>query len=76
MTTPTVDQIADAAEQACFYVTPAGLWLRMDFCDMDAGCFQAHDEDSGEEYRFEFEEIKLEGKEEFHKLVKMEVPAA
>ena len=53
----TVDQIADAAEKACFYVTTAGLWLRMDFCDMDEGYFQAHDEESFEEYRIEFEEL-------------------
>lgn len=68
----TVDQIADAAEKACFYVTPGGLWLRMDFCDMDSGYFQAHDEDSGEEYRIEFSELVYDDVE-FHKLEKMKI---
>jgi hypothetical protein len=65
------DQIADMAEGACFYVTPEGLWLRMDFCDMEEGYFQCHDEESFEEYRVEFDEVTLEGRECFHKLVKM-----
>lgn len=68
----TVDQIADAAEQACFYVTPDGQWLRMDYCDMDAGFFQAHDEDSGEEYAFEFSEL-VNDDVEFHKLVQVSI---
>jgi hypothetical protein len=65
-----IDRIADAAEGACFYVTPAGLWLRMDFCEMDEGYFQAHDEDSGEEYRITFEEVAQEEDPHFEHLVK------
>lgn len=68
----TVDQIADAAEKACFYVTPAGLWLRMDFCEMDEGYFQAHDEDSLEACRFDFESL-VNDDVEFHELTKMTI---
>jgi len=70
----TEDKIADAAEQACFYVTPQGLWLRMQYCDMDEGSFCALDEDSGEEYKITFAEM-VEDQEtpEFHELVKMEI---
>lgn len=68
----TVDQIADAAEMACFYVTPGGLWLRIDFCDMDEGYFQAHDEESFEEYRIEFSEL-VNDDVEFHQLEKMTI---
>ena len=53
----TVDQIADAAEGACFYVMPDGLWLRMQYCNMDEGSFNAADEDSGEDYSFNFEDL-------------------
>ena len=70
--TITVDQIADMAEQACFYVDPSGQWFRIQYCDMDEGYFQCGIEDSGEEYRIAFEDITLEGRECFHKLVKME----
>lgn len=69
------DQIADMAERACFYVDPSGKWLRMDFCDMESGYFQCHDEESYEEYAIDFEEVTLEGQECFHELVKMEIPA-
>ena len=75
MTKPTVDQIADMAEGACFYVTPEGQWLRMQYCDMDEGTFTAMDEESGEDYCITFDEITLEGLEAFHKIVKMTVPA-
>jgi len=74
MTKPTVDQIADMAEQACFYVDPSGKWLRMDFCDMDEGKLHCHDEESYEEYEIPFDEITLEGEECFHELTKMEIP--
>ena len=70
--TITVDQIADMAEQACFYVDPSGQWFRIQYCDMDEGYLQGMIEDSGEEYRIAFEDITLEGRECFHKLVKME----
>ncbi len=67
----TVDQIANAAKGACFYVTPEGLWLRMQYCDMDDGSFMALNEDSGEEYKFSFEEMVEAGEDpEFHHLVK------
>lgn len=71
----TEDQIANTAEQACFYVTPAGQWLRMCYCEMDEGYFMAQDEDSGEEYHFDFVDLVYETPE-FHKLVKQEVSAA
>ena len=59
----TVDQIADAAEGACFYVTPKGQWLRVQYCDMDEGYFQVLDEDSGEEYNFYFQEMVDKGED-------------
>lgn len=68
----TVDQIAKTAEQACFYVTPGGQWLRMCYCEMDEGHFMAQDEDSGEEYRFDFADLVYETPE-FHELVKMDI---
>jgi len=71
---PTIDEIAKMAEQACFYVDSAGLWLRMDYCDMDEGTFQCHNEESGEEYNINFSEITLEGDECFHELTKMAIP--
>lgn len=68
----TEDQIADAAEKACFYVTPGGLWLRMEYCSNDEGYFMAIDEDSGEEYRFDYVDLVYE-EPEFHKLEKMAI---
>lgn len=68
----TEDQIADAAEKACFYVTPDGLWLRMQYTSTDEGYFAAIDEDSGEEYRFDFVDLVYD-EPEFHKLVKMTI---
>ena len=70
------DQVAQMAELACFYVDPAGKWLRMDYCDMEEGYFQCHDEESYEEYRIEFSDVDFGGEECFHELVKMEVPEA
>lgn len=73
----TVDQIADAAEGACFYVTPDGQWLRVLYCEMDEGYFQALDEDSGEEYNFYFQEMVNEGEDpEFHHLVRTKIAVA
>lgn len=70
----TVDQIADAAEGACFYVTPEGLWLRVQYCEMDEGYFSALDEDSGEEYNFYFQEMVDEGEDpEFHHLERTKI---
>lgn len=71
----TAKQIAEAAELACFYVTPGGLWLRMLWTDLDTGGFCALDEDSGEEYNFSFDEMVEEGESpEFHELVRMKLP--
>ena len=68
----TVDQIANAAELACFYVTPEGLWLRMQYCDMSEGAFSALDEDSGEEYVIEFTDL-VDEDVNFHELTKMTI---
>jgi hypothetical protein len=73
MTKPTVDRIAAAAELSCFYVTPAGTWLRIQYCDMEAGVFGAVDENSFEEYSFTFDELaESDNIGEFHKLTKMD----
>lgn len=73
----TEDIIADFAERAAFYVTEAGLWLRVDYCDMDDGWFQAHDEDSGEEYRFDFADLVAVGKmPRFFELVEIKVDSS
>lgn len=61
------EKIRIAAEQACFYVTPLGTWLRMQWCEVDTGKFCAMDEDSGEEYVFSFNEI-TEDNPHFEKL--------
>ena len=70
----TEDQIADAAEGACFYVTPENLWLRVLYCDMDEGYLQGLDEDSGEEYRIEFSDIAEEDEPHFEHLVRTAQP--
>lgn len=67
-------QIADMAEKACFYVTPEGQWLRMDYSDMESGFFVCHDEETFMEYSINFDDVKLEGEESFHELVKMSIP--
>ena len=68
----TAKQIAEAAEGACFYVTPGGLWLRMQYTEFDF--FEALDEDSGEEYQFYFDEMVEQGEDpEFHHLVRTKV---
>lgn len=65
----TVDQIRDAARGACFYVTPGGMWLRMQYTDVDGFC--ASDEDSGEDYMFSFDELVEDGEDpEFHHLTR------
>jgi hypothetical protein len=53
----TVKQISDAAEGACFYVTPNGQWLRMQYTEVSEGHFVAMDEESGEDYTFRFEDM-------------------
>jgi hypothetical protein len=70
----TTKQIAAAAELACFYVTPGGLWLRMQWTDFDEGSFCALDDGSGEDYMFSFAEMVEQGEDpEFHELVRMKV---
>ena len=70
----TKEQIAQAAEEACFYVTPEGLWLRMQYTSIDEGYFYALDEDSGEEYRIEFDDMLEVEDPHFEHLVKT-IPA-
>lgn len=53
----TVAQIAAAAQRACFYVTPDGEWLHMQYTDVYAGTFTASDEESDEDYVFAFDEM-------------------
>jgi hypothetical protein len=68
----TAEQIGKAAEQACFYVTPAGTWLRMQWTDMDEGTFMATDEDSGEDFTFTFAELEGDEAPHFEELTRME----
>ncbi len=69
----TEDQVADIAQRACFYITPSGAWLRIDYCDLDEGYFQVHDEESGEEYRIEFMDVTFLDQECFYALTKIEL---
>lgn len=71
MNKPTPEQVRAMVEEACFYVTPEGLPLRIQFHDDET--FTAMDEDSFEDYTIPYDEVTLEGREEFQKLVKMEV---
>lgn len=68
----TIEQIASAAKEACFYVTPDNQWLRMQYCDSNEGYFVAMDEESGEDYRFYYSEL-VNDTPEFHKLTKMAI---
>jgi len=52
-----INKIKIAAQKACFYVTPEGNWLRMQWCDPETDKFCAADEESGEDYIFSFDEI-------------------
>ena len=54
----TIQQIKAAAELSCFYVTPEGLWLRMQATDGEQ--IYAYDEDRGEEYVIPYSEITEE----------------
>ncbi len=62
-----LDKLKDAAERACFYVSPAGVWYRMLYTEDDY--FQVRDEDSGEEYQYDFAE--LESDPHFEELVRI-----
>lgn len=72
----TEDQIADAAERACFYVTPDGKTLRILFCDMDAGEFQCLDEDTGNEYCVRFSDLVDDEDPQFLELTPLEFKPA
>ena len=68
-------QVAAMAEQACFYVTPIGTWLRIEWCDLEgAGKFCALDESSGEDYIITFDEVAENDDPHFEKLVRVAVP--
>ena len=67
----TVDQIANAAMEACFYVTPEGRWLRILYTEIDKGYFQAQDEDSGEECKITFAEVVEEENPHFEELIRI-----
>lgn len=69
------DLVAKMAERACFYVTPEGLWLRVQYCDMDEGYFSALDECcQREEYNIPFADVTFEGSEAFWELTRMAAP--
>lgn len=53
----TVDQIADAAEGASFYVTPHGTWLRVLYTERSEGMFFTVNEDTDVEHEFHFDEL-------------------
>ena len=72
MAKATVEQVKQMAELACFYVTPQGLWLRMQFCEEDY--FQALDENSGEEYDIEYQYVSEDEDPHFEALVTMPIP--
>lgn len=61
------DKIADLAENSMFF-KQGGLFLRIEYCDMDEGYMQLLDEDRGEEYRVNFDEVDLTV-DKFYKLV-------
>lgn len=72
--TYTMEQLARAASGACFYVTPDGLWLRMQYVDLDVGTFCAMDEESGEDYTISLAELLEEDEApEFYHLVRTQV---
>ena len=72
MTKVTAEQVKKMADLACFYVTPQGLWLRMQFCE--AEYFNAVDEDSGEEYDIEYADVAEEENPHFEELTRVEIP--
>ena len=65
----TSEQIGKAAELACFYVTPTAQWLRMDYTHFADGIFGCTDEETGNEYVFEFSEL-VDDDVHFEQLVK------
>jgi len=69
----TEDQIADTAKKACFYVTPAGMWLRIQWCDMEEGKFTATNEDTSKDYELTFAEVAEQDEPHFVELTRMEI---
>jgi len=51
------DKILNLAQSAIFYENSDGVF-RIEYTDMDDGYFQVIDEDSGEEYRINPEDVK------------------
>ena len=69
----TPEQIAAAAKDATFYVTPEGDWLRIQYTELAGSYFLALDENTGEEYRIYFDEIAEDHDPEFHHLVRTQI---
>ncbi len=68
----TLEQLREAAAKACFYVTPGGKWLRMQWTDTDRFC--AADEDKGEDYVITFDEMVEDGEDpEFYHLTRTKI---
>ena len=67
---PTKDQIGSAVEQACFYVTPMGTWLRIQWVSVEGKKFCVENEDTGDEFVYAFSEINEENPH-FEKLVRI-----
>ena len=69
----TIKQVGEMAAKACFYVTPEGQYLRMQWTDMAEALFCATDEDSGEDFLVTFEEVVEEDNPHFEQLTRMEI---
>lgn len=69
----TPEQIAAAAKDAAFYVTPEGNWLRVQFTELEEGYFLVADENTGEEYRIYFAEVAEDHDPEFHHLARTQI---
>lgn len=67
----TAEQIGKAAKRACFYITPGGKWLRIQYCDMPEGKFMATDEDTGADTEFTFADVATEDDPHFEQLTRM-----
>ena len=70
MTDAEVDKILDLAESSVFYKNSDGVF-RIQYTDMSEGWFEVIDEDSGEEYRINPEDVKVT--DAFYKTVKVPV---
>lgn len=72
--TCTVAEVATLAKGAAFYVTPEGMWLRMNYVMDSEGYFCATEEDSGNEYTITFATVAATDDVYFAKVVRMELP--